>query len=97
MTQREIRDLFEEFSHEYLKFNRIKVPMSKRPDLHAFLMLDKLVPRDRDMIAGAEHDEIHLDIELSELTPVVTVEEVIDLIRCGIRIHEDGYHLCMFV
>lgn len=96
MTQHEIRDLFEEYSSEYLKFDRIENPMSKRPDLHAFLLLDKLVPGDRDMIAGAEHDEIHLEIELSDLTSVVTVEEIIDLIRCGIRIHEDGYHLCMF-
>lgn len=96
MTQHEIRELFEQYRDEYLKFDRVQNPRSKRPDLHAFLVLDELVPRDRDMIAGAEQDEIYLEPDLADLASVVSPEQVIDLIRCGVRISDDGYHLCMF-
>ena len=97
MTQHEIRELFEQYRDEYLKFDRVQNPRSKRPDLHAFLVLDELVPSDRDMIACAWHDNIGLSVELGDLAPVVTEEQIVDLIRCGVRINEDdGYHLCMF-
>lgn len=97
MTQHEIRELFEQYRDEYLKFDRVQNPRSKRPDLHAFLVLDELVPSDRDMIACAWHDNIGLSVELEDLAPVVTEEQIVDLIRCGVRINkDDGYHLCMF-
>lgn len=97
MTEQELRELFEEHHNEYLKFDRVNNKKHSRPDLHAFLLLDELVPNLGDMIVGAIQDEIYLEPELSDLAPVISTEEAVDLIRCGVRISDDGYHLCMFV
>jgi len=85
---------FEKHDDEFLKFDRVENKLSQRPDLHAFLLLDKLVPGVRDMVSGTEHDEIHLSVEPSELVEVATEEQLIDLHRCGVRCGE--YGLCMF-
>jgi len=95
MRTRELRDLFEAHDGEYIKFERVSNPRSKRPDLHAFLLLDELVPGDSDMISCAWHDNIGLDIDLSDLAGVITEEQVIELIRCGVRIDDEG-HLVMY-
>lgn len=95
MRTRELRDLFEDHNSEYLKFERVTNPRSKRPDLHAFLLLDYLCPGDSDMISCAWHDNIGLGIDLSDLASIISEEQVIELIRCGVRIDEEG-HLCMF-
>jgi len=76
------------FHDEFLKFERIENKRSQRPDLHAFLLLDELCPGDSDMVDGAEHDEIFLDVELGDLAKVVTEEQVVELVRCGVRISE---------
>lgn len=94
MTTDELREIFEREDDEFLKFERIESPRHPRPDLCAFLMLHDLVPGDSDMVAGASHDEIHLDVREEDLAAVVTEAQVIDLRRCGVRM--DGYGLCMF-
>lgn len=95
MRTRELRELFEAHRDEYIKFDRVSNPRSKRPDLHAFLLLDELVSGNRDIISCAWHDNIGLDIDLSDLAEVITEEQVIELIRCGVRIDDEG-HLVMF-
>lgn len=95
MRTRELQELFDAHGREYLKFDRVSNPRSKRPDLHAFLLLDELVPGDSDMISCAWHDNIGLEIRLSDLAKVITEEQVIELIRCGVRIDEED-HLVMF-
>lgn len=86
--------MFDEFDDEFLKFERVKDKLSQRPDLHAFILLDKLVPGDKDMIAGAEHDEIYLSTDPEELLKVATKDQLRDLHRCGVRADDNG--LCMF-
>ena len=86
--------MFDEFDDEFLKFDRIKEKLHHRPDIHAFLLLDKLVPGTGDMIAGASHDEIYLDTNAEELQKVATKDQLRDLHRCGVRYENDG--LCMF-
>lgn len=86
--------MFDEFEGEFLKFDRIKERLSDRPDLHAFILLDKLVPGKTDMIAAAEHDEIYLEIDPDELAKVATKDQLRDLHRCGVRADDNG--LCMF-
>ena len=85
--------MFDEFEDEFLKFERIAEKFSSRPDLHAFILLDKLLPGDRDMVAAAEHDEIYLSPEPKELLKVATKDQLRDLHRCGVR---DDNGLCMF-
>jgi len=65
-----------------------------RPDLNAFLLLDRLVPGECDMVCSAEHDEIYLDVDPEALARVATEEDIADLVRCGVRFHDDS--LCMF-
>lgn len=92
-----IKAVFEQFDDDFLKFDRVEKKLSNRPDLHAFLLLDRLLPGDRDMVSAAEHDEIFLDVELDDLAKTgITEEQVRDLVRCGVRISDfDG--LCLFV
>jgi len=86
------------YDDEYLKFDRVENKRSNRPDLHAFLLLDSLVPgrdgKSDDMIGGAEHDEIYLSVDIEELEKVITEDQVLELIRCGVRYNEES--LCMF-
>lgn len=88
---------FEKYEEaEYLKDERITDECAtKRPDIRAFLLLDKLLPDTRDMISLARHDEIFLDVDLEQLALVATEEDILYLVRCGVRLDEDS--LCMFV
>jgi len=87
---------FDAVNDEFLRFDRIENPLSKRPDLCGFLYLDKLFPRERDMISAAEHDEIWLDIDIEEIYKL-SEEDIIYLTRCGIRFDRETESLAMFV
>jgi hypothetical protein len=96
-----LAEMFEAVSDEFLKFDRIENPRHPAPDICAFLMLYELVPtigrgsgKPVDMVAGAAHDEIFLATDCDKLAEVVTLEQVRDLHRCGVRYDSDG--LCMF-
>lgn len=96
-----VREMFEMFDSEFLEFDRIENKLSNRPDLHAFMMLDKLVPGNMDtvcdMICAVGHDEIFLDISIEDLTAAkIKDTQVRDLIRCGVRLYESE-SLVMFV
>ena len=95
----DLQERFEAVSdEEFLKFDRVKVRFSERPDLHAFIMLDKLLPDpDRDIVAGAGRDIIYLSVDAEKLNAVITDEQVIELSRCGIIYDLDGEGLASFV
>ena len=84
-------DIFEKFNDDYLKFDRVENKKSQRPDLHAFLLLDELFPGTSDIIGAACHDEIYLDVDPEGLSE----ENILELVRCGVRYSDDS--LCMFV
>lgn len=91
----ELYDAFEAHSAEYNKFARVLNKRSGRPDLHAFLLLDTLVPGVTNMVSAAGHDEFWLGVELDALVQAgVTEDQVIELQRCGVRLSEDS--LAMF-
>ena len=94
MDLKELEALFDE-CEEYGKFDRIEYPCSKRPDLHAFMLLNALVPGKTDMVCAAEHDQIWLEVSPEKLAEVATKEHIIDLIRCGVQL--SGEDLFMFV
>jgi hypothetical protein len=89
--------LLDKHDAEFLKFDRIAMPRSFRADLHAFLMLDSLVPGEYDIVSAAEHDEIYLSVDVAKLSAVVTEGQVIDLVRCGVRYVAEQEALAMFV
>lgn len=94
-----IEELFEKHEDEYLKFEREAAPRHPRPDICAFLMLHELAPGKigRDMIGSAEHDEIWLDADVDTVAQNANEQQIVTLIRCGVRLDSQTYALAMFV
>lgn len=97
MTPKQLSRAFDRHDDEFLKFERVVNPRHPRPDLCAFLMLHDIDPQiGKDMVTAAEHDEIWLCVDVEKLAAAATEDIVRDLVRCGVRIDDDG-NLCMFV
>ena len=96
MTTDKLRDLFEKHDKEFLRFDLVGRTGTTRPDLAAFILLDQLCPATGDIVSGASHDEIYLNIEVDQLANVITEEQVIELIRCGVRYDDQTESLCKF-
>lgn len=67
---------------------------SNRPDLHAFNLLDRLVPGTTEMIRWSRSDEVFLGVDITDLTKVATEEDLLDLIRCGMCFN--NYQQCLY-
>jgi len=91
MTVEELAEIFEAHDDKYLE-GEIDGPS----DLAAFNLLNKLVPSNKDIVSCAEHDEFWLSTSPEELAAVATEEDIIFLIRCGIRFDEDTDSFAMF-
>lgn len=96
MTTEELEQLFEKHNGEYIEFAKVEEKRSRRPDLHAFLLLDELVPGDGDMITAADHDEYWLSVDREAVAEVITEKQVVELIRCGVRLDDFGAGFCFF-
>jgi len=93
----DLKKIFETYGGDYLDFEAVEVKLSARPDIHAFILLEKLAPGNGDMVSAAEHDEIWLDVDLEVLAFNATEADIRDLIRCGVRYDDDVDSLAMFV
>lgn len=94
MTEQELVDLFEmHIDGEYLEDERLTEVHTKRNDLNGFMILERLVPGKRDIIAHARHDKIYLEIDLNNLAAVATEEDVKNLLRCGVMYSDDGLEM----
>ncbi len=96
MTKEKMAEMFHGNDDEYLKFDRITSLRSKRPDLHAFMLLDELVPGDSDIVSGAHHDEIYLQTDCDKLAAAASEDQITELIRCGVSYNSDYDCLSMF-
>ena len=83
-----IYERFQQFEDEFLKFERVEGKRSERADLHAFIILDELFPDTKDIVSGAEHDEIYLNIGLAELDAKASDDHILELVRCGVLVSE---------
>ena len=93
----DLTEIWDKHEEEYIQFDRVENKRSERPDLHAWLLLDELFPHPgRDMVCGAEHDEIYLDVSAGQIA-TLTEDQIIELTRCGVRYAEDYDCLAMFV
>lgn len=81
------------------RWGRVQNKRASRPDLHAFLLLDALLPgaSGDKMVSAAEHDTIYLDVDLDALAAVIASEQVMELDDCGVIYSEDNDCLMMFV
>lgn len=100
MTEQQLRELFDKHGDdEFLQWKR--VPKERRrheaPDIHVFLTLhEKYERRANDILDSASHDEVYIDVDLDKPN-TLTEEDVIDLIRAGLRYDSEVSSLCMFV
>jgi hypothetical protein len=95
-----LHDRFEAVNDEFLKFKNIESPNFLHPDLMAFVLLAKLVPSQRlglDLIVSARHDEITLGTDCTELNEAASDEDILTLVRCGVRYCAEHDCLEMFV
>jgi len=85
-------------SEEYANFSMIKNPPCESTDLSAFMILHKFaINKEADIINSAEHDEIYL-MEIDNLNiEKITENDIINLIRCGVRLDKEMECFCMFV
>lgn len=99
MTECELKQIFKDKLGEYGEFGRIPPARrhSNRPDVLLFVMLDKLIPSDSDIVTAAGHDEIYINIEASQLAEKATAADVIDMIRCGLCWDSEADSFVMFV
>lgn len=94
----DLQATFDKHSDEYIKFERIAYPRHTRPDLCAFLLLHDLGGGNgRDMVSAAEHDEIWLDADPDVVAAKATEDDIVTLIRCGVRYDAENDSFCMFV
>lgn len=80
-----------------LKFEDTIVPQdrfSEDPSVHAIVLLDKLTG---DAIAGADHDVIYLTTNLEALAKVITEQQILQLIACGVFYNIEADCLSIFV
>lgn len=99
MDIKTLEAIFEDFEDEFLEFHKVENKASNRPDLCAFIALDRLVPSEHgnDIVCAAEHDEIWLATDVEKLAAVATKEDILLLVRCGVRLDVDQDALAMFV
>ena len=89
---------FEKYNGDYMEFERVENKLHSRPDICAFLLLDKLLPNDgRDMVCAAEHDKVYLDADCEKLAEVATEDDILTLTRCGVHYDSGTDGLAMFV
>lgn len=100
MTTEQLKELFQKYEDEYIMDDRIPAGrrLHRRADLCAFLLLAELVPGDQNIIGAAEHDEFYISIDPEQLaaSEEITEEDVLTLVRCGLRYDSDCDSLCMF-
>lgn len=89
---------FQKYFDDYLDFERVEDKLNLRPDLCAFLLLDKLLPSERfQIICSAEHDIIYLDIDCEKLSEIATENDILMLTRCGVHYDKETDSLAMHV
>ena len=92
-----VEETFDRFDDDYLKFDLVENKLHARPDICAFLLLDKLMPNaGRDIICAAEHDEFFLDIDIYKLAELATEADILTLTRCGVHYDSSTDSLSMF-
>ena len=77
MKLKEFKEIFnDDNSDEFLEFEHIERPYSRFQDVHAFILLEVLLPRTIKgyMITASEHDQKEKDIPYLE-------DEVLELVR----------------
>lgn len=83
-----LRDIFEKYEDEYLKFHLVENKLSDRRDVHLFMTLDKIFKpqyKNENLIEYCEDDGfVYFCIKPETLAMYASEEEIRDLIRAGL-------------
>jgi hypothetical protein len=93
----DIEATFAKFEDEYMNFDLIEQKLHHRPDICAFILIDRLCGGSGDVISAAGHDQIWLDADLRKLSRTASEEDIQTLRRCGVMYDEEFDCLTMFV
>lgn len=91
-----IEELFEKHQDEFLQYERDSSLKCEPRDITLFNMLSDLAAGG-GLIAGALHEEIFFSVDLNDFVRFFSEEEVVRMIRCGLRYDSERECLCMFV
>ena len=79
-------------------FDRVLNKLSEKRDLHAFILMGKLFPGHEGIIAGSNHEQIFFNHPpMDELEKLLSEDQAIELIRCGVFYDSYAGGLTMFV
>lgn len=92
-----IEELFEKHQDEFLQYERDYSLKDKAKDVTLFNMLSDKIPPHKDLIIGAWYEEIFFDVDLDDFVTFFSEEEIVRMIRCGLRYDSERECLCMFV
>ena len=95
MKEKDLAEWFNVNFDEYLHFERVDDKITNRPDLEALLMLDKQYDSNVGILGGVNYEEVFLNVDLNKID--LTEDDVIKLLRCGVRYDSDSESLSMFV
>jgi len=87
MTIREIMSNVNFMEHAH--FDLVENRRSKFRKVHALLMLGEVAPEVDDVILGALNDSLYLAPDMEVLEQRITVEQAIELRRCGVFYDSD--------
>lgn len=98
MNKKKLISLFDKYSEEVslCAFDDVENKYSNRSDLHAFILLDKIIPSNHNIICSAQHKEIFLECKIKELAKVITEEQIKELVACGVSYDSSRDCLYMF-
>ena len=97
-----INEVFQKFGEQYLEVDNITATddpafsLTKRNDLRAFLILDRLLPGVGTMISASAWNEFRLRVRVEDLARVATESDILNLVRCGVRYDPSMDALVMF-
>ena len=99
-TKEQIAEIFNKYEAEKFLFRRVENKYSKRIDVNAFILLDKLFPNSTVRLVFSTDDSqgscLALNLPAEEIL-TLTEENILTLIRCGVDYDKDFEELSMTI
>lgn len=84
-------------SKNYFDIENIKCRMYQPPDVNAFVLINNILPSDKNIILSVGPNEIVLNADAELLCQLAYDDELVDLVRCGVtmELRNNEYILVM--
>lgn len=84
MDKKRLLQLFKHYhEQDKLSFINVSDKLSDNKHLHAFFLLQSLVPSKRNIIAKADYDTVYLDFVAEDLLDMITDVQIEEFAACG--------------